>query len=143
MPVAVPPEMLRRATELATNVAAQRLNLSSSQLSADVHAEIGASVQRALETQLVGTFEDAAREAVVELRQPPELSGRLSSKLAIGKQIVEMVTADGQFLDILRKNAEMQKAKFDAYVTAGFTEDQAFRLLEAEVLGKAGARAVR
>ena len=54
-----------------------------------------------------------------------------------------MVTADGQFLEILRKNAEMQKAKYDAYVTAGFTVDQAFRLLEAEVLGKAGAKSVR
>ncbi len=57
--------------------------------------------------------------------------------------MVGFVSADAQYLDILAKNAQMQKAKYDAFVTAGFTEDQAFRLLEAEVLGKAGAKAAR
>ena len=32
----------------------------------------------------------------------------------------------------------MTKAKFDALVAAGFTEEQAFRLVEAEALAKGG-----
>jgi hypothetical protein len=39
---------------------------------------------------------------------------------------------------MLTQSALMTRAKFDALVAAGFTDDQAFRLVEADVLAKSG-----
>ncbi len=143
MPVNIPPELLRRVTEMATAASAQRLNVSVQDLTDETHEALSTSVHRALQEQFTATFEDAARQSAAESVRGPELAGRLASKLAAGAKLVEMVSTDNQYLEILAKNASMQKAKYDAYIEAGFTEDQAFRLLEAEVLGKAGVRSGR
>lgn len=143
MPIDVPADMLKRATELATRASAERLNVHEDDITGEARTALSASVHKALQEQFSGAFEDSARHSVAELVRGPELKGRISDKLALGAQMVSFVSADAQYLDILAKNAQMQKAKYDAFVTAGFTEEQAFRLLEAEVMGKAGARAAR
>lgn len=143
MALNIPEAMLSRATDMAAVASARRLNVDEQDISGESRAALATSVRRVLEEQFTGAFEDAARQSVTEMVRGPELGGSLASKLAVGAQLVSLVTADAQFQDILAKNAQMQKAKYDAYVTAGFTEDQAFRLLEAEVLGKAGAKAGR
>lgn len=143
MPIEIPAAMLSRATDLATAASAKRLNVREDQITGDARAALSASVHKALQEQFSGAFEDSARHSVAELVRGPELQGRISDKLALGAQMVGFVSTDAQYLDILAKNAQMQKAKYDAFVTAGFTEEQAFRLLEAEVMGKAGAKAAR
>jgi len=147
MPFTITPEALRRATDVTLERSATRLNIRRDQITEQTRAEVGETVKKALQQQFTATVDDVVRESMLEVVRTPEqtalLGNRLQAKLAVGQQIAQIVSADQQFQDILRKNAQMQKAKFDAYVTAGFTEEQAFRLLEAEVLGKAGAKAQR
>lgn len=143
MPVQIPEAMLSRATELAVRNSAERLNVDVAEISGVTRQALQSSVRKALEEQFAGTFDAAARHSVAEVVSMPELGARLADKLSLGAQMANLVSADAQYLDLLAKNAKMQKAKFDAYVTEGFTEDQAFRLLEAEVMGKAGAKAGR
>jgi hypothetical protein len=143
MPLQIPEALLTRATDLAVRNSADRLRVDPAEISGDTRVVLQSSVRKALEEQFTGAFDAAARHSVAEVVNTPELGARLADKLSLGAQMATLVSADGQYLDILAKNAQMQKAKFDAYVTAGFTEDQAFRLLEAEVLGKAGAKAGR
>lgn len=143
MPVQISEAMLARATDIAVGNSAERLHVNAAEISGSMRESLQTSVRKALEEQVAGAFDAAARYSVAEVIPTPELGVRLTDKLRLGAEMASLVSADAQYLDILAKNAQMQKAKFDAYVTAGFTEDQAFRLLEAEVLGKAGAKAGR
>lgn len=143
MPVQIPEALLSRATDMALRTSAERLNLDVADLGNETRRAVQANVRKALEEQFAGAFDEAARHSVAEVVRTPELGVRLKEKLGLGAQMAGLVSADAQYFDLLAKNAQMQKAKFDAYVTAGFSEDQAFRLLEAEVLGKAGAKAGR
>lgn len=91
----------------------------------------------AAEQQASARVSRFAQERVSEALVPKEDLGlRVQAGMAVGKAAMSAFAANKDYLDMLAANAGMVKAKFDAYVAAGFTEDQAFRLIEAEVVAK-------
>jgi hypothetical protein len=89
------------------------------------------------EQQVNARVSRAAQQRVSELVTTPDnVNSRIQSGMTIGKAAMGALAVSQDYLDMLASNARMVKAKFDAYVSAGFTDGQAFRLIEAEVAAK-------
>jgi hypothetical protein len=103
--------------------------------------QIASAVQSTLEKRFTSEVASAA-EAKVGQRaiDSVDIASAITSKVAVGKKAIVAMLAADELGDILNKNAELLKRKYDAMVTAGFTDDQAFRLLEAEIYSKGAAR---
>lgn len=110
-------------------------------MDAAMRATIESTVQSTLEKRF-STEVVAAAEANVGQRAigSVDVASAITSKMAVGKKAIEAMLATDELGDILKKNAELLKRKFDALVTAGFTTEQAFRLLEAEIYAKGALR---
>lgn len=68
------------------------------------------------------------------------LNAAIGGKIKVGLTGIQSVTANADYMKMLDENAKMMKAKFDAFKKAGFTDQQAFDLLEAEIYAKGAAR---
>lgn len=137
------PAQLAQATQIAIQRTATRLNLSEEAVTQQQGPSITQAIEMAAREDLSNIIAESARESVGEILARPPLVDRLKAQLAVGKNIVDLVSGNDEYKQILAKNAQMQKSKYDAFVAAGFSEEQAFRLLEAELLGKAGLKTAR
>lgn len=119
--------------KIATQLGVQELDDTAKVVVAD-------KVREAIDVQLSKNLSQVAGQAVKGSHIGVAGAGRVgvSESLRLGLENIKLVSEDDKYLDLLRQSARMTKAKFDALVTAGFTEEQAFRLVEAETLAKGG-----
>ena len=134
----IPDDMLSPITaQVEANLAAQ---LGVQQLEDTARLAVADRVREAVDTQLNKNLAQIAGQAVKGSNIGVGGAGRVgvSESLRLGLENIRLVSEDQQYLDLLKQSARMTKAKFDALVAAGFTEEQAFRLVEAEALAKGG-----
>jgi hypothetical protein len=65
---------------------------------------------------------------------------RISAGLTIGADQISIIAKHDKYQEMLEQTAQMTFKKYQALVDAGFTKDQAFRLVEAETLAKSGKK---
>ncbi len=134
----IPAEMLAPIREqVSANLATQ---LGVQELDPNAQLAVEEKVKEAVGVQLSKNLEQVAGQAVKGSAIGVGGAGRVgvAESLRLGLENIKLVSQDQQYLDLLQQSARMTKAKFDALVAAGFTEDQAFRLVEAETLAKGG-----
>ncbi len=135
----VPDEMMTPIrAQVEANLAAQ---LGVQELDDETKVVVDERVKAAIGVQLERNLELVAGQAVSGSTIGVGGAGRgqtVSESLRVGLENVRLVSEDQKYLDLLQQSAGMTKAKFDALVTAGFTEEQAFRLVEAETVAKSG-----
>lgn len=113
-------------------------------LSEDAKHAIAEAVKVASEQQSAAQVSrSAAKHAAQILGKGIQINEALKSKLQVGLEGIKAVRESNEYLDILKENARMLKAKNDALVAAGFTAEQAFKLIEAEVYAKGTGRESR
>jgi hypothetical protein len=134
----IPEDMLSPIrAQVEANLAAQ---LGVQELDEDARTAIADKVWEAVDVQLSKNLTQVAGQAVKGSNIGLAGAGRVgvSESLRLGLENVKLVSEDQKYLELLQQSARMTKAKFDALVAAGFTERQAFRLVEAETLAKGG-----
>ena len=134
----IPDDMLSPIrAQVEANLATQ---LGVQQLDDTARLAVADKVKEAVDTQLSKNLAQIAGQAVKGSNIGVVGAGRtgVSESLRLGLENIKLVSEDQQYLDLLQQSARMTKAKFDALVAAGFTEEQAFRLVEAETLAKGG-----
>lgn len=130
----VPQDAIERISDAVTGDLRQTLGI---EVNDAMHAAIQQAALATAEQQVSARVSRAAQQRVSELVTTPEnVSDRIQSGMTIGKAALGALVVNQDYLDMLASNAQMVKAKYDAYVTAGFSESQAFRLIEAEVAAK-------
>ena len=113
-------------------------------LSDDAKKAIAEAVKAASEQQTAAQVSRiAAKHAAQTLGRGVQINEALKSKLEVGLEGIKAVGASNEYQNILKENARMLKAKYDALVAVGFTAEQAFKLIEAEVYAKGGGRGSR
>ncbi len=120
----------------------------SNAVTGDVKKSIGIEINDAMqlaiqeaaastaEQQVTARVSRLTQQRVADLVTQDDLKKRIQSGMTIGKAAMNALALSQDYLDMLASNARMVKAKFDAYVAAGFTDAQSFRLIEAEVAAK-------
>jgi hypothetical protein len=134
----IPDDMLSPIrAQVEANLATQ---LGVQQLDDTARLAVAEKVQEAVDVQLSKNLTQVAGQAVKGSNIGVGGAGRtgVAESLRLGLENIKLVSEDQQYLDLLQQSAKMTKAKFDALVAAGFTEEQAFRLVEAETLAKGG-----
>jgi hypothetical protein len=128
------------ADQVTTRVS-EALGVRGDELDASMKAEIESAVSSTLERRFISEVTSAAESGIGQAAaRNVDVAGAITAKVGVGARAITAVLAAAEFDDILAKNATLMKKKFDALVTAGFTEDQAFRLIEAEVYSKGAGR---
>jgi hypothetical protein len=136
-----PEEIVRDVTDTVVGRVTESIGVARQDMDEAMQTEINSTVQATLSKKFANEVISAA-ESQVGRRAigGTDIAGAITSKLAVGKRAIEAMVATSELDDILEKNAQLLKKKYDALVTAGFTDDQAFRLLEAEIFSKGAGR---
>lgn len=134
----IPDEMLTPIRAQVESTLASQLGVQ--ELDDTAKVAVADKVREAIEVQVSKNLSQVAGQAVKGSNIGVAGAGRVgvSESLRLGLENIKLVSEDQQYLDLLQQSARMTKAKFDALVAAGFTEEQAFRLVEAETLAKGG-----
>jgi len=107
-------------------------------LTAELNARVTEAVQakfgETLQKVAAGVAQSAATVAPV---LPTE---RINAGLIAGADHVRLIAEHDKYHEMLAQTAAMTFAKYSALIGAGFSKDQAFRLVEAETLAKAGRK---
>ena len=85
-------------------------------------------------------YQTLSNEVSASLKGKIDIGNIIASVAEFAAETSESIVNNPDFIKSLEESAKIQKAKFDAYVAAGFTVEQAFRLLEAEIYSKAELR---
>jgi hypothetical protein len=136
-------ERLNALTETVAASTAAQLGINQTDFTPDMTSAVQASIQKSFEQRFldqVGAVSD--KHVSLELGAV-SVQESVKSKLGNFAGIATAVLEDAKYTELLEKNASMMRQKFTALTTAGFTEEQAFRLIEAEVYAKSSARASR
>lgn len=130
----VPQDALQKISDAVIGDLKQSLGMEVNDAMLQTVQEAAASTA---EQQVSARVSRAAQQRVSEFVTTPEnVNSRIQSGMTIGKAAMGALAVSQDYLDMLASNARMVKAKYDAYVAAGFDEKQAFRLIEAEVAAK-------
>jgi hypothetical protein len=136
-----PPGLVRDVADTVSGKVSESLGVAREDMDEAMKAQIQATVQSTLEkrfaTEVVSATESKVGQTAIG---GVDIASAISSKVALGKRAMEAMLATDELGQILKKNAELLKRKYDALVDAGFTVEQAFRLLEAEIYSKGAAR---
>jgi len=106
-----------------------------------------AGISEAIKTATVTSFNSRAKSLILrdadsavksQLLRGASPMDMLGNRLRAAKDGIAHIAADGQVRDILNDTAKLLFDKLTALKTAGFTDEQAFNLLLAEVSGRAG-----
>lgn len=117
---------------------------AAASLSEDAKKAVSEAVKAASEQQIAAQVSRiAAKHAAQTLGKGVQINEALKSKLQVGLEGIKAVGESNEYTNILKENARMLKAKYDALVNAGFTGEQAFKLIEAEVYAKGAGRGNR
>jgi hypothetical protein len=146
MPFNLSEARVREVATTAVEQAAARLQVPAAEIAPEMRTEIEQRVRQSLEVEASRFIGDLIPEVARQAVTPDQralLGQRVSAQLQTGLGMVNLISEDANYIEIVKKNANMQKIKYDAYVEVGFSLEQAFRLLEVEVMGKASARANR
>ena len=139
----LPAERLSALTETVAASTATQLGIARADFTPDMTAAVRDSIQKSFEQRFVDQVNTVSDKHVASELGGVSISASVQGKLANFAGIATAVFEDTQYVELLKKNALMMRQKFDALVGAGFSEEQAFRLIEAEVYAKGGARANR
>jgi hypothetical protein len=104
-----------------------------------VDTSIQASINRRVSEQ-VSLIVDKNVVAAVAGNLQPVPEDRIGAQLKFGSQYASVIAQNQEYLDLLKQNAKMMHSKFTAYKDAGFSDEQAFSLVEAEVYAKGGTK---
>jgi hypothetical protein len=130
----------QHADEVTTRVT-EALGVRGDELDATMKAEIESAVSSSLDRRFLSEVTSAAEAGVGHTAaRNVDIAQAITSKVGVGARALTAVLAAAEFDEILAKNATLMKKKLDALTTAGFTEEQAFRLIEAEVYSKGAGR---
>lgn len=145
MPFSISEARFQQIAQSAVEDLATRVQVGVADITPEARTEVETRLREALEvetTRVVGDVSiEQARRAVAQQGHIAQVGVRVSDQLAVGLDIASLITEDAKYRQIVEKNARMLRMKHDALVDAGFTPDQAFRLVEVEFMGKASARA--
>ena len=136
-----PPNLVQDVTDTVSGKVKESLGVAREDMDEPMKAQIESTVQSTLEKRFATEVVSAAESKVGQTAiGGVDIAGAITSKMAVGKRAIEAMLATDELGQILKKNAELLKRKYDALVEADFTEEQAFRLLEAEIYSKGAAR---
>lgn len=116
----------------------KRLGIST--LPSDVKKGIASAAKSAAQRATRSNLEVEALKIAKGWFQPTSVADLIRSKLGQAKAGVSVVGQSADLDEILKENAKMMRKKYQALVDAGFTPDQSFQLILAEVQGKAARR---
>jgi len=116
----------------------KRLNLQ--RLPNNINKLIGDAAKRAAMKATTVNVDAEAAKIAREFYKPSNVNALLTDKLGKAKLGVKLVTQSADLDEILVENAKLLRKKWKALVDAGFTQEQAFSLIQAEVEGKASRR---
>ncbi len=116
----------------------KRLNVA--ELPSDMKAAIKAASENTAQRATQRNLEVEAQKIARSFYQPASIDVLIGSKLSQAVAGVQLVSQSADLGAILTENAKMLRKKWKALVDAGFTEDQSFELIKAEVEGKAARR---
>jgi hypothetical protein len=101
---------------------------------------IKSAAKTAAERATSRNLEVEAMKVSREFYQPAAVDKLISAKLTQAKAGVKVVSQSADLAEILKENAKLLRKKWQALVDAGFTKDQAYELIKAEIVGKAARR---
>jgi hypothetical protein len=142
IPLPMDPEKI---TQIRNAVEADARNIlgiaAAAPLPSAVQVAVNAEIQRQTQRIAGGYLTSAAIKGVSEsLRDSIDIRATVASIAQLAADTAESIANDPQFLKSLEESAKIMKAKYDAYVSVGFSNTEAFSLLEAELYAKAGLR---
>jgi hypothetical protein len=143
MPINFSEARIQELTNTALSQTAARLQINPAEITPVARTEVEQRVRQSLEVEasrLVSDISETQARLAVTPDQGAQLGLRVKEQLTAGLGMVNLISEDAQYIEIVKKNAQMLKIKLDAFVEVGFTADQAFRLIEVEFMGKASAR---
>lgn len=118
-----------------------RKRLGTRSLPDDVKKGISSAARTAAQRATKRNLEVEALKIAKSFYQPTSVADLIAGKLGQAKQGVNAVSKSADLDAILKENAKMLRKKWQALVSAGFSEDESFQLIKAEVEGKAARRA--
>jgi hypothetical protein len=139
----LPAARLNALTETVAASTATQLGIARADFTPDMTSAVRDSIQKSFEQRFLDQVSAVSDKHVSSELGGISIGDSVKSKLGNFAGIATAVFEDSQYVELLQKNAHMMRQKFDALVGAGFTEEQAFQLIEAEVYAKGGARANR
>lgn len=114
--------------------------LGSNTLSAEITKAIADASKEAAERATGRNLQVEASKIAKNFYRLENVDQRLDRNLKHAKDSVMKVAGSADLDEILAENAKMLRKKWQALVTAGFTQDESFQLIKAEVEGKAMRR---
>jgi hypothetical protein len=126
------------AVNIAQSAVARKMGVSVSQLSPEIVKNIDSAVKSSLDARMQTLIhhdaEKAVKETVLAGTQPLEA---LDSRISAAQAGVRFVSTDAKVEAVLDDTAHLLWKKYQALIKAGFSEQQSFDLLLAEVTGRA------
>lgn len=120
------------------NAIAKQMGTTAAKLPADVNTNIELAVKNALDSRvnylIQRDADKAVKDTVLAGAKPLEL---LDSRISAAQAGVRFVTGDAKVEAVLEDTAKLLWKKYQALKKAGFTDDQSYELLLAEVTGRA------
>jgi hypothetical protein len=125
--------------EQALQSIAGKMNLKVSDLPKSITSAVDEAVQTVMDTRAKALIQRDVDSAVKSrMMVGVDAAKQLGARMQAASQGLSIISQDASVDKVLRDTAKLLWKKFDCLKTAGFTEEQAFSLLQAEVAGRAG-----
>jgi hypothetical protein len=124
--------------EALKNIAA-KMKVNVADLPASVKDTAAKATQDILDARTKAMIQRDVEAAVkAKINVGADAMAQLSGRMAAASQGLQLVAGDANVNRVLKDTAQLLYKKYRYLVEAGFTQEQAFSLLQAEVAGRAG-----
>jgi|SRR5688572_21487028 len=137
----IDPVKRKAVTDAASAAVAKALGVQPAAIPKVTKDQLAEAVNAAIDQRVTAyVSQTAKREVATTLWSGNDLAQRIADIAKLAKDSASSIVSNADFIKSLEEGAKIQKAKFDAYVKAGFGKPEAFELLKAEMYAKSKLR---